>query len=207
MTNNNNSNLNYILGGEPIEEFNNAEPTNGDVLRFYSKFWRKNETDTSKEARVASALKNLYRQRNIQTLNELTIPRKIHSQILSLKKFLKFKSKEKTPANIEMENAFKMGLAKVFEIKTSPRDAVIAMDIDNENEDLQSNPGKQPNLKKYYSVKTITYCSENFPKKNLTVDSSCDDSNFSLNISANGDNIYQTNSNGILKKLKMILSV
>lgn len=146
MSNNKNINLEYILGGGPIKEFHRDEPTHGDVLRFYSNFWRANESDTSKEARVTNALKNCYAQRNIETLNELTIRRKIHNQILALKKILKFKSKEKTQDNIRMENAFKMELTNVFLIRksvhqTTEVENVIPMDIDNENNDLLLHPG------------------------------------------------------------------
>lgn len=144
-----NNNLNYILGGGPIEEFNSVgEPTNGDVLRFYSKFWGVNESDASKEARVTNALKRFYTHRNIETLSEVTIRRKIHNHILSLKKVLKFKSKEKIEANIRMENAFKTQLSSIFQIRksmTKSRDVnnVASMDIDERNIDADSAVGNK----------------------------------------------------------------
>lgn len=115
-----NTGLEYILGGGPIDNFNEIErPTYRDVLRYYSKFWRSHETDTFKEARVANALKNFYEQRNIETLSELTIRNKIRRQVLSLKTVLKFKSKEKTQKNKDMEGTFKNALSNIFQIQKS----------------------------------------------------------------------------------------
>lgn len=139
--------LNHILGGGPIVRFNSVEePTYGDVLRFYSQFWGINKPDTSKETKVSSALKSFYTQRNIDTLNELTIRRKIHTQVLSLKKILKFKSKEKTQANIKMENIFKSQLSNIFQIKKSiPQsrevDDIVPMDVDDVSGDSVTAPG------------------------------------------------------------------
>lgn len=115
-----NTGLEYILGGGPIEEFNSLQlPTAGDVLRFYSKFWRLNETDTAKEARVATALINSYRRRSIETLNYRTVQVKIRKAVCSLKQVLKFKSKEKTRSNLQIEGAFKSELLKEFQVRKS----------------------------------------------------------------------------------------
>lgn len=123
--------LEYILGGGPIEDFSERErPTYRDVLRYYSKFWRLNESDTRKEARVANALKNFYKQRNIETLSELTIRNKIRRQVLSLKKVLKFKSKEKTRKQTDLEKVFKNELSNIFQIHKSSS-SNDTMEIDN----------------------------------------------------------------------------
>lgn len=126
-----NNELNYILGGDPINAFN-SEPTYGDVLRFYAQFWGKNESDTKKESRVSSALKNFYTDRNVETLHEFTIRRKIRTQIMSLRKILRFKSKEKTQSNIRMENAFRAQLSNIFQIgkPTVDVDYVVPMDVE-----------------------------------------------------------------------------
>lgn len=144
MASNKNKALDYILGGGPIEEFNCVgEPTYRDVLRYYSSFWGVNESDTSKATRVSRALISLYTKKNIKTLNELTIGRKIHKQILSLKKILKFKSKVKTQANIRTENDFKTQLSNIFQIsksiaQSSGIDNVVPMDIDIDDPDRDS---------------------------------------------------------------------
>lgn len=166
MSQNKNKTLELILGGGPIEDFTSLEnPTFRDVLRFYSKFWRVNDSDTSKETRVATALKNIYSQRNIETLNELTIRRKIRKQVLSLKKVLKFKSKEKTQVNINMENAFKAQLWNIFEIEKSiPQegdvDNIVPMDVNDQNTESMSTLGKVNNCFKQPSEILI------FQKKN-----------------------------------------
>lgn len=139
-------NLDYILGGGPIETFDSvSEPTNGDVLRFYSQFWGANESDASKEAQVISALERFYAQRNIETLSKVRIRSKIRSQIFSLKKVLKFKSKEKTQANIRMENAFKSQLSGIFRIRKSTAQSGDvendSMDIDDQNINVASTEG------------------------------------------------------------------
>lgn len=112
--------LQSVLGGPPINQFNNnALPTLQDVLRFYSQYWGKEGSDSTKEKSVAQALLRFYQDANIPTISELTIKQKIKKSIVELKTILKFVSKSnlKTRKNIEDENHFHSRLQEVFQIR------------------------------------------------------------------------------------------
>lgn len=126
-------NLDFILGGGPIEEFASNQPTTGEVLRFYSKFWRINVSDTVKQSRVARALTDFYSRRNIDTLKEFTFRKTIRTQVLSLKNIPKFKTKENSQKNIALENQFRAALSTVFQVQkgTHYSEGSTSMDTDN----------------------------------------------------------------------------
>lgn len=114
------SGLEYLIEN-PIGQFpENRLPTISDVLRFYVQFWGMHGSDSTKENIVAEELIKLYR---------------------GYKMILKFKSKNKTAANIQKETLFRSILDEVFEIHREvqtvdePGDANatndIPMEVDN----------------------------------------------------------------------------
>lgn len=112
------TNLEYILGGGCISEFNRNElPTVGDVLRFYSQFWGRKQSDSSKETFVSNALEECYRSKKIATICKGNIRRKVKREVGKLSKILKFKTKSKTTKQIQMENEFRSTLSNVFPIE------------------------------------------------------------------------------------------
>lgn len=136
----NETGLEYILGGGPIFEFQeNVLPTNCDVLRFYSQHWRKNQTDSTKEAHVAKALEDLYRTKRISAICTAVIKRKVKRQVGKLKQILKLKSKTKTTKQIQMEHEFKSSLTETFRIEnfgnsqSSAEDTAMEINEQNEN--------------------------------------------------------------------------
>lgn len=116
----------------------NELPTVGDVLRFYSQFWRKKQTDSAKETLVANALENLYRSKNQLTVCKAIIRRKIKREVGNLTKILKFKSKNKTNNQIQKEIDFKSTLSNTFNITKisngSNSEESVRMEIDEPNE-------------------------------------------------------------------------
>lgn len=97
-------------------------PSTRDVLRFYSQYWRINQTDSKKESLVANALEEFYKKRNVRTISKPIIRRKIRKEIGNLKNILRFKSKNKTNKQIQIEDDFKSRLSNVFRIEKSCND-------------------------------------------------------------------------------------
>lgn len=129
------SGLEYLIEN-PIGQFpENRLPTISDVLRFYAQFWRMHGSDSTKENIVAEELIKLYRGKNITVFNVKTIKNQIHRIVANLKMILKFKSKNKTAANIQKETLFRSILDEVFEIHREvqtvdePGDANVTNDI------------------------------------------------------------------------------
>lgn len=137
--------LEYILGGGAIKAFpRNAFPTTRDVLRYYSQFWRSNESDSVKEKTVALALKHFFESRDHNVMSTYGIISKIRREVVSLKKILKFKTKEKTDKNIEMENKFRESLNRLFNVNEIPQqpsesEVVIPMEVEQSDNDSGNN--------------------------------------------------------------------
>lgn len=112
------SGLEYILG-DPINQFSsNHLPSVKEVLGFYSKFWGKAASESSKEKNVARELINVYHYFNIPTLNEKSVKDKIHRYVSEMRRILKFKTKTKTVKNIERERVFRSKLEEIFDIRS-----------------------------------------------------------------------------------------
>lgn len=135
-----NTGLEYILGGGAIAEFSqHSLPTKRDVLRLYYQFWKNNQSDSVKEKTVAMILKQFYESRNINTMSTFGIISKIKREINVLKKVLKFKTKQKTEANIRLETTFIENMDSLFDVTEISRQPVeqncdSPMDVDGESE-------------------------------------------------------------------------
>lgn len=113
------SGLEYILGS-PIDRFpDNQLPTLQDVLRLYSINWKKRVSDSTKEAFVAKELIKVYQEAGLQVINEKSIKDRIKKNVSELKVVLKFKTKDKTAANIQTELRFRSKLQETFGIQSS----------------------------------------------------------------------------------------
>lgn len=111
-----NTSLEYLLGPTIREFSGDSPPKIKEVLSFYSQFWGTQGSESFKEKAVAQELITFYEQRGIPTLSELTIKGKIRKIISEMRKILKFKSKQKTTANVETERVFCLKLNDVFNI-------------------------------------------------------------------------------------------
>lgn len=135
-----NTGLDYILGGGPIIEFSGHHlPTTRDVLRFYSQYWKINQSDSVKEKAVALKLQQFYESRNMNAMSTFGIISKVRREVSVLKKVLKLKTKEKTDLNIQFERTYIDNLNRTFnvsEILTSPveRNSISPMEIDSEDD-------------------------------------------------------------------------
>lgn len=111
-----------MLGGAITEFVGDALPTTGDVLRYYSRFWKVRKSDNVKETLVAKALERFYRSKNLRIICTASVKRKVKREIGNLRKILKFKSKQKTANQIESEAVFKSTLSNVFSVEKIAND-------------------------------------------------------------------------------------
>lgn len=96
-------------------------------------------SDSVREKAVALELKRIYESRKINSMSLFGIISKIKREVTAMKRILKFKTKEKTQANIRTENDFRAGLDTIFNIgerlpKPSERDT--PMEVDDQEEFL-----------------------------------------------------------------------
>lgn len=135
------SSIQNILG-EPINRFSQSRyPTLQDVLCFYSQFWGKKGSVSSKEKLVEQELRKWYERENIHIINEKTVRNKISRNVAELKKIIKFQTKKKTAENIEHEARFRSKLQEVFDIRSS----TIQTDDEAESENtVNSEPNESP---------------------------------------------------------------
>lgn len=66
---------------------------------------------------VSNAIYDFYRRKDIETITELGIRKKVNRDISTLNKILKFKSKTKSDANIQYETSFKQKLTATFPVE------------------------------------------------------------------------------------------
>lgn len=111
----------YLLG-DAINEFpRNRLPTLGEVLRFYSQYWGMKGSESLREKLVADELLRVYKSENseLAMLSEKAIKNKINKNVCTLKSILKFRSKQRTSANIKTEANFRNNLDETFELYQS----------------------------------------------------------------------------------------
>lgn len=92
---------------------------------------------------VAEALINFYRQRNIDTISELGIRKKVSNEVATLNKILKFKSKNKNIQNISLENTFKQRLDEVFPVARATAEIFAESDSMETDEPNDGSPGSK----------------------------------------------------------------
>lgn len=145
------SGLEYLIG-ETISCFpDNRLPTIKDVLCFYAQFWGMRESDSIKENFVADQLRKFYQQKNIPVADKKSIKHQISRNVSSLRTILRFKSKKKTPTNIQKETVFRALLNETFEIRSENQTV-------NEHEIASTSNGSSMEVENFDGIYLIFFC-------------------------------------------------
>lgn len=130
-------------------------------MRFYSQFWKVRESESKKETFVANALLEFYRLRRTPTICIGNIRKKVKREVEKLSKILKFKSKEKTNQQTQIENEYRLTLSNVFSIEKPYDVQTTQMEID---EDFDLNGILFQNTNMIYSYCNLNYSEYRFNK-------------------------------------------